>query len=103
MKCLNCDCERFETKNIRFTPEVKGGEVEVIVPSFVCMECQTPLMDTDQMNVLRKCAADKYRKLNNLLTSEEIIKFRTMLGMSQSAWSVTKTLQRHQNHAASPR
>jgi len=87
MKCLSCDCEKFETKNIRFTPEVKGEEVEVVVPSFVCMECQTPLMDTNQMNALRKCAADRYRKLNSLLTSEEILKFRTMLGMSQSAFA----------------
>jgi putative zinc finger/helix-turn-helix YgiT family protein len=87
MKCLNCDCEKFETKNIRFNPEVKGEEVEVVMPSFVCTECQTPLMDTNQMNALRKCAADRYRKLNNLLTSEEIIKFRTMLGMSQSAFA----------------
>jgi putative zinc finger/helix-turn-helix YgiT family protein len=87
MKCLSCDCEKFETRNNRFTPEVKGEEVEVVAPSFVCTECQTPLMDTIQMNTLRKCAADKYRKLNNLLTSEEIIKFRTMLGMSQSAFA----------------
>lgn len=87
MKCLSCDCEKFETKNIRFNPEVKGEEVEVVVPSFICAECKTPLMDTDQMNALRKCAADKYRKLHNLLTSEEIIKFRAMLGMSQSAFA----------------
>lgn len=87
MKCLNCECESFATKNIRFTPEVKGEEVEVVVPSFVCRECHTPLMDSAQMNVLRKSAADRYRKLHNLLTSEEIIKFRKMLGMSQSAFA----------------
>lgn len=87
MKCFNCECEKFATKNIRFTPEIKGEEVEVVVPSFVCTKCQTPLMDGDQMNVLRKCAADKYRKLHNLLTSEEIVKFRAMLGMSQTAFA----------------
>lgn len=87
MKCLNCDGERFETKNIRFSPEIKGEEVEVIVPSFVCAACQETLMDGNQMNVLRKCAADTYRKQHNLLTSGEIIKFRTMLGMSQAAFA----------------
>lgn len=58
MKCLNCDCEKFESKNIRFSPEIRGEEVEVIVPSFVCMQCQTPWMDGEQMNVLRRSAAD---------------------------------------------
>lgn len=87
MKCLNCDCEKFESKNIRFNPEVKGEEVEVVVPSFVCTKCQTPLMDGEQMNVLRRSAADKYRKQHNLLTSEEIINYRASLGMSQAAFA----------------
>lgn len=87
MKCLNCDWEKFELKNIRFNPEIKGEEVEVIVPSFVCTKCQTPLMDGEQMNVLRKSAADKYRKQHHLLTSEEILKYRNMLGMSQTAFA----------------
>jgi putative zinc finger/helix-turn-helix YgiT family protein len=87
MKCLNCDCEKFEIKNIRFNPEIKGEEVEVVVPSSVCTKCQTPLMDGEQMNLLRRNAADKYRKQHNLLTSEEIIKYRATLGMSQSAFA----------------
>lgn len=87
MKCLNCDCEKFELKHLRFNPEIKGEEVEVVVPSFVCTQCKTPLMDGAQMNALRKSAADKYRKEHNLLTSEEIIKYRTSLGMSQTAFA----------------
>ena len=75
MKCLNCDCEKFEIKNTRFTPEIRGEEVETVAPSFVCTNCQTPLMDSEQMNVLRKKAMDKYRKQHNLLTSEEIVKY----------------------------
>lgn len=87
MKCLHCDNEKFEEKNLRFTPEIKGEEVEVIVPSFVCIKCQAPLMDADQMNRLRRMAADQYRKQHHLLTSQEIIKFRQMLGMSQTAFA----------------
>ncbi len=87
MKCLNCDCEKFETKNVRFNPEIKGEEVEVVVPAFVCTNCQTPLMDGEQMNVLRKAAADKYRKQHNLLTSDDIVKYRISLGMSQVAFA----------------
>lgn len=87
MKCLNCDCERFVTKNTRFNPEVKGEEVEVVVPALVCTHCQMPLMDGEQMNALRRAAADKYRKLHNLLISEEIVKYRASLGMSQAAFA----------------
>lgn len=87
MKCLNCDCEKFESKNVRFTPEIKGELVEVIVPSFVCIDCQTPLMDGQEMNKLRKCAADKYRKQHQLLTSEDIINYRASIGMSQAAFA----------------
>lgn len=87
MKCLNCDSENFESKNLRFNPEIKGEEVEVVVPSFVCTTCQTPLMDGEQMNRLRRSAADKYRKKHSLLTSEEIIHYRASLGLSQAAFA----------------
>lgn len=87
MKCLNCDGEKFEQKNIRFNPEIKGEEVEVVVPSFVCKQCRTPLMDGEQMNVLRRSAADKYREKHHLLTSEKIIQYRASLGMSQAAFA----------------
>jgi putative zinc finger/helix-turn-helix YgiT family protein len=87
MKCLNCDGNKFEKKNCRFTPEIKGEEVEVIVPAMVCSHCSTPLMDDEQMSHLRKMTADIYRKNHGLLTSEEIIRFRSMFGMSQIAFA----------------
>ena len=39
------------------------------------------------MNQLRRAAADQYRRLHHLLTSDEIIKFRQALGMSQVAFA----------------
>lgn len=87
MKCLNCEGKDFEEKNFRFTPEVKGVEVEVVTSTFICKKCRTPLMDTEQMNNLRRGAADKYREMNNLLTSQEILHFRSTLGMSQVAFA----------------
>lgn len=87
MNCLHCNGEVFEVKNVRFNPGIKGEEVEVIAPAYVCSSCQTPLMTAEQMNTLRKMAADNYRKLHALLTSEEIISFRTNLGMSQVAFA----------------
>jgi hypothetical protein len=65
MKCLNCDCEEFDNKNFRFNVEIKGEKVNVVTPSFVCSKCQTPLMDGEQMNELRRKAAEKYLKKQN--------------------------------------
>ncbi len=40
-------------------------------------------MDSSQINRLRLAASDRYREINNLLTSKEIIGFRESLGVSQ--------------------
>ena len=87
MKCLHCDGDKFEERNCRFTPEVKGEEVEVVVPALVCTQCHTPLMNDDQMSRLRKIAADAYRKKHGLLTSVEIVNFRSLFAMSQAAFA----------------
>jgi putative zinc finger/helix-turn-helix YgiT family protein len=85
MKCLHCNNDQFVEQNTRFTPEIKGEVVEVIVPCMICNKCNAPLMNNDQMNVLRKATADKYREIHGLLTSSEIIAYRENLGMSQAA------------------
>lgn len=87
MRCLKCDSEKFETQRMRFSPERKGEAVEVVVPCSVCKNCHEPVMDGKQMNVLRKSAADAYRKLHNLLTSDQIIQYREALGMSQAQFA----------------
>ncbi len=63
MRCLECDNNKFEVRDACFIPEIKGRKVEVIVPAYVCTQCQTPLMDGTQMNVLRRGAEEKYGKL----------------------------------------
>lgn len=83
MKCLHCDGIQFEEKKCRFTPEIKGEEIEVVVPAMVCSQCQESLMNDEQMSFFRKTAADEYRKKHKLLTSKEIIEFRSSFGMSQ--------------------
>lgn len=87
MKCLHCDGKEFKEKNCRFTPEIKGEEVDVVAPAMVCAQCNTPLMNDEQMSYLRKMAADAYRKKHGLLTSEEIQHFRSLFGMSQAAFA----------------
>ena len=39
------------------------------------------------MSHLRKGSADAYRKKHGLLTSEEIVNFRSLFGMSQAAFA----------------
>lgn len=87
MKCLNCDSNKFEEENYQFTPEIKGEEVEVVVLAIVCTKCLQPFMNDEQMSQLRKAAADAYRKKHGLLTSEEIINFRNLFGMSQASFA----------------
>lgn len=87
MKCLKCDKTQFIEQKVRFTPEIKGETLEVIVPCTVCKNCQTPLMNTQQMSVLRRASVDKYKENHHLLTSSQIIAYREELGMSQSAFA----------------
>jgi hypothetical protein len=53
----------------------------------VCENCHQPAMNVSQMNYLRRVSIDRYRELNNLLTSEQIIHYRENLGMSQVAFA----------------
>lgn len=87
MKCLKCSNDKFEIKKSQFAPEIKNQLLEVEVPCFVCKNCGATLMDSAQMNILRRAAADRYRELNALLTSKQIIKYRECLGMSQAAFA----------------
>lgn len=87
MKCLKCSNTDFETKSIRFSSEVKGETVDVIVPSYVCENCHTPLMDAKQMNAYRRAVADAYCKKHGLLTSQQIIDYRTKLAMNQTEFA----------------
>lgn len=87
MKCLNCDGDKFEEKNCRFVPKIKGEEIEVVVPAMVCSKCHHSLMNDEQMSQFRKGVADAYRKKHELLTSEEIVNFRNLFGMSQAAFA----------------
>jgi len=83
MKCLNCNGERFTEKRIRIPSDFRGEVIDAVVPAQVCNKCEQPLMNSAQMDVLRKAVSDTYRKKHGLLSSEEIVGFRKNLGMSQ--------------------
>lgn len=83
MRCLHCENSEFNEKQLSFPVEIKGETIEVISEAFVCNQCGEPLMNSEQMDNLRKVSADAYRKQHGLLTSSEIINFRKQLKMSQ--------------------
>lgn len=87
MKCLKCNHEGLKKKRIRFSPEVKGTPVDVMIEALVCEKCNTPVMDPSMMNDLRLAAANKYRMDNGLLVSSDIQAYRESLGMSQSSFA----------------
>lgn len=60
-----CDCDQFATENQKFIPVIKGEAVEVESPCMACQNCHSPLMNAQQMNLLREAAANRYRELDN--------------------------------------
>ena len=66
MICLKCNNDQFIEEKVRFTPSIKDEEVEVVVPCMTCAKCHSPLMNTEQMSVLRKATSDKYKELQDL-------------------------------------
>lgn len=82
-ECLKCKCTIFEVKNLRFEPKIKKRIVTVVVPCNVCQNCNSTVMNNEQMNGLRRATADSYRETHGLLTSKEIITYREKLGLSQ--------------------
>ena len=87
MKCIECGGKSFEERSVRLFPEIKGEEVEVMVSADVCTACSAPYMDDKQMNTYRRAAADAYRQQHGLLTSTQILGYRRMLAMSQTAFA----------------
>jgi len=83
MKCLKCTNDKFIEELTFFDPEIKGEIVEITIPCIVCAKCKTPFVDGERMNLLRREAADMYRKKHKLLTSAQIVAYRETLGMSQ--------------------
>lgn len=56
--CLNCDSYDMEVKEHVFDIEINDCLCEISADAYVCTHCGTPLMDGDQMNVLRARVRD---------------------------------------------
>jgi len=87
MSCLKCDKDELIEEIVLHTAEVKDQTVEVTTPCLVCVSCKSRVMNAAQMDIYLRASADKYRELNNLLTSSQIRAYREGLGMSQTAFA----------------
>lgn len=87
MICLKCEKKKFTDKKIKAEQQFKGRDFNIVVSAMVCNNCDFHYFTDDQANQLRKRTVDEYRKVNNLLTSEEIRKYRENLNMSQAQFA----------------
>ena len=82
---INCpnDKEPMELKKITKERTFRGVDIEYDEELFVCSECGVEAADINQAAKIQKNIADAYRKKEDLLTSDEIIKGRERLGLTQ--------------------
>lgn len=88
--------EKNETLNVR------GQEITLKVKVRVCEKCEEEIIDKELDNESLKEFYEKYKKLNNLLTTAEIKDIRNQWGLSQSQFAILlgmgeKTITRYEN------
>lgn len=106
--CLHCNCKNFTVKSILFSVDFKEETVEVMSDAFVCDDCGEPLMDSTQMDALRRLTADKYKSTHGLLQSHEIIAIRERLRMPFVEFAellriTPKELRRYETYFVQPK
>jgi len=83
-KCPLCDTGELAGKVVDETFEYKGEYLTV--PDYVvygCSECEEEIVDRDTLKSSSKLIKDFYRKVDGLLTSEDIKALRKKLGLTQ--------------------
>ena len=61
MQCVSCSGENFTEKEVPIKAEIKDETIEVIATAFVCSECNDTLMNSDQMDFLRKAVKKRIK------------------------------------------
>lgn len=86
MNCLRCGSE-LEKKVTTMDGEYAGERYRVPAEAMVCPHCRYATLHATQIDAFSTKVADAYRKRHGLLTSLEIRKIRTNLGMSQEEFA----------------
>lgn len=87
--CPVCDAvdHPFKLVNRRVIQEFREETFEVPAPAMRCGNCNFELAIPGQLDALRLAVAQAYRLRHKLLTSEEIIGRRRIMGMAQKAFA----------------
>lgn len=72
LTCLHCNRKEFGEFIMDFPVEIMNETIIVETEASVCLQCNEPLMDCEQMDALRLRSADEYKRIHLLLTSNEI-------------------------------
>lgn len=72
--CLHCNGKEFGEFIMDFPVEIMNETIIVETEASVCIQCNEPLMDCEQMDALRLRSVDKYKRIHELLQSHEIQK-----------------------------
>jgi len=86
VNCLRCGSE-LEKKVTRMNGKYAGEPYRVSAQAMVCPHCGYAALHASQMDAFSTRLADAYRKRHGLLTSSEIRKTRSELGMSQEEFA----------------
>lgn len=71
LTCLHCEGKEFGEFIMDFPVEINGETITVESEASVCLQCNEPLMDSEQMDKLRIRSADEYKRIHGLLESHE--------------------------------
>jgi len=101
--CFNCN-EDVSTKIVEEEEifKVKGTDISVKSKKRVCDKCDKALFDKELDNTTLLKAYEKYKKLNNMLTADEIKEIREKYYISQKGLALLlgwgeKTITRYEN------
>lgn len=87
-ECPICGNDKLtrDIRNVVF--EYKGQKITIKQPGLYCDECGEAFYDSKDIKATKKELADFRRRVDNLLTGEEIRRIRKKLGLTQKEASL---------------
>ncbi len=59
INCVECGGEDFKIEYHKLNSSINGEIIEVMSECFLCQNCHSPLMNTEQMNLFRDAIKKK--------------------------------------------
>lgn len=106
MKCDNCSCTKFYTKDYEHNYSIRGKEIKFIAPRRFCEECDNLIYDAELDNAAGQIAIETYNKQYGIV-KEKIKELREQYDLSLELFSkiigcAKKTLISYEKGTAIP-